>query len=272
MIERSHLSIIREVERQGSLTAAAESLCLTQSALSHSMRKLEHLLGTEVWLREGRSLHLTQAGQYLLDLANRLLPQLERAEEQLQQYAIGHRGTLRIGMECHPCYEWLLRVVSPYLDAWPDVDVDVKQKFQFGGIGALFAHEIDLLVTPDPLYKPGLHFEAVFDYEQVLVVSSTHPLPSSTKPLKPLTSCCKWWQAIAAWRLCRVGWWQRMVSVLMWWRYRWGKTAYTSRFIWVHVKRIYTPNTCTAFSNCRASRWWGDHLFEMSGGTHKSGL
>ena len=176
MIERSHLSIIREVERQGSLTAAAESLCLTQSALSHSMRKLEHLLGTEVWLREGRSLHLTQAGQYLLDLANRLLPQLERAEEQLQQYAIGHRGTLRIGMECHPCYEWLLRVVSPYLDAWPDVDVDVKQKFQFGGIGALFAHEIDLLVTPDPLYKPGLHIEAVFDYEQVLVVSSTHPL------------------------------------------------------------------------------------------------
>ena len=126
MIERSHLSIIREVERQGSLTAAAESLCLTQSALSHSMRKLEHLLGTEVWLREGRSLHLTQAGQYLLDLANRLLPQLERAEEQLQQYAIGHRGTLRIGMECHPCYEWLLRVVSPYLDAWPDVDVDVQ--------------------------------------------------------------------------------------------------------------------------------------------------
>jgi LysR family transcriptional regulator, regulator for metE and metH len=67
-------------------------------------------------------------------------------------------------------------VVSPYLAAWPDVDVDVKQKFQFGGIGALFAHEIDLLVTPDPIYKPGLQFEAVFDYEQVLVVSKQHVL------------------------------------------------------------------------------------------------
>ena len=54
--------------------------------------------------------------------------------------------------------------------------LDVKQKFQFGGIGALFTHEIDLLVTPDPLYRPGLHFEAVFDYEQVLVVSSAHAL------------------------------------------------------------------------------------------------
>jgi LysR family transcriptional regulator for metE and metH len=50
------------------------------------------------------------------------------------------------------------------------VDVDVKQKFQFGGIGALFGYEIDLLVTPDPLFKPGLRFEPVFDYEQVLVV------------------------------------------------------------------------------------------------------
>jgi LysR family transcriptional regulator for metE and metH len=56
------------------------------------------------------------------------------------------------------------------------VDVDVKQKFQFGGIGALYGYEIDMLVTPDPLYKPGLHFEPVFDYEQVLVVNRGHRL------------------------------------------------------------------------------------------------
>ena len=35
-----------------------------------------------------------------------------------------------------------------YLIAWPSVDLDVKQKFQFGGIGALFGYEIDMLVTP----------------------------------------------------------------------------------------------------------------------------
>lgn len=176
MIERTHLTIIREVERQGSLTAAAGVLCLTQSALSHTMKKLEQSLGTDIWLREGRSLRLTQAGHYLLEVANRLLPQLDQAEERLRQYAQGERGTLRIGMECHPCYQWLLKIVSPYLAHWPDVDVDVKQKFQFGGIGALFGYEIDLLVTPDPLYKPGLHFEPVFDYEQVLVVGRFHAL------------------------------------------------------------------------------------------------
>ncbi len=184
MIERAHLAIVREVERRGSLTAAANTLCLTQSALSHAMRKLEQGLGTDIWLREGRSLRLTQAGHYLLEVANRLLPQLDLAEERLRQYAKGERGALRIGMECHPCYQWLLKIVSPYLAEWPDVDVDVKQRFQFGGIGALFGYEIDLLVTPDPLYKPGLHFEPVFDYEQVLVVGRSHPL-SKEKYVEP---------------------------------------------------------------------------------------
>ena len=180
MLERIHLSIVQQVEQQGSMTAAADMLHVTQSALSHSMKKLEQQLGTNIWRREGRSLQLTQAGQYLLAVANRVLPQLDLAEERLRQFAQGERGSLRIGMECHPCYQWLLKIVSPYLSAWPDVDVDVKQKFQFGGMGALFGYEIDLLVTPDPLYKPGLKFEPVFDYEQVLVVAKNHTLANAT--------------------------------------------------------------------------------------------
>lgn len=176
VLERSHLKIIQEVAREGSLTAAAARLNLTQPALSHAIRKVETQLGVKVWRREGRSLVLTQAGEWLLSLANRLLPQFELAEKRLEQFGNGERGTLRIGMECHPCYQWLLKIVSPYLDRWPKVDVDVRQKFQFGGMGALFSNEIDLLVTPDPLYKPGLKFTPVFDYELVLVVGHQHPL------------------------------------------------------------------------------------------------
>ncbi len=176
MLERTHLKVIQAVDRCGSLTAAAKQLCVTQSALSHSMRKLEDSLGTAIWLREGRLLRLTQAGHYLLKVANRVLPQLEHAEHKIKQMALGERGTLRIGMECHPCYQWLLKVVSPFLTSWPDVDVDVKQKFQFGGVGALLGYEIDLLVTPDPFFTSGLSFEPVFDYEQVLVVSRSHAL------------------------------------------------------------------------------------------------
>jgi len=176
MIERSHLAILRAIKRHGSLTAAADSMHLTQSALTHSIKKLEQQTGINIWLKTGRRLQFTQAGDYLLALANRLLPQLESADDILRRMARGEKGNLRIGMECHPCYQWLLKVVTPYLQHWPDVDIDVKQKFQFGGMAALFEYEIDVLVTPDPLHKPGVIFTPVFDYEQVLVVGKDHPL------------------------------------------------------------------------------------------------
>jgi len=180
MIERTHLAIIRQVDRLGTLTQAADSLHLTQSALSHAIKKLESQLAVKIWSKEGRTLRLTQAGQSMLSLANRVLPQLEHTEQLMQQISKGRRGTLRIGMECHPCYQWLLTVVSPFLKKWQDVDVDVKQRFQFGGIGALFSYDIDALVTPDPLFKPGLVYTPVFDYELVLVVHQDHILASET--------------------------------------------------------------------------------------------
>lgn len=176
MIERIHLDILRRIEQEGSLTAAAASLHLTQSAVSHSMRRLEQRSGARLWTREGRGIRLTPAGDYLLAAANRLLPQLERLDEKLGGFARGEEGALRIGMECHPCYRWLLKVVDPYLSQWPGIDIDVIQQFQFGGMAALYNHEIDMLVTPDPLARKGVVFEPVFDYEQVLAVARDHPL------------------------------------------------------------------------------------------------
>ena len=176
MLERHHLAVIRAVIEHGTLTRAAESLYLSQSALSHTIKKLEDSFGTVLWQKEGRELRLTQAGHFLHQLSLTILPQFEYAEEQLRHYAGGRLGILRIGMECHPCYQWLLNVVSPYLAAWPRVDVDVKQQFQFKGIAALYNHEVDILITPDPVFAEGLVFAAVFDYEQVLVVHGGHPL------------------------------------------------------------------------------------------------
>ena len=174
MIERQHLMIIQAVDETGTLTAAAEKLCLTQSALSHSIKKLEYFLKTDIWIKDGRVLYLTQAGKHILSLANRILPQLNHAELMISHIAKGQKGLLRIGMECHPCYQWLLKIVSPYLNLWQGVDIDVIQKFQFGGVGALLNYDIDLLVTPDPPVQEKLNFLPVFDYEQVLVVHNTH--------------------------------------------------------------------------------------------------
>ncbi|KGJ98075.1 LysR family transcriptional regulator [Thalassotalea sp. ND16A] len=174
MLERHHLEIIRAVDQQGTLTEAANLLCLTQSALSHSIKKLEQQLGVQLWQKRGRNLKLSESGLRILSLANRLLPQFEHAELEMQDIVAGQKGTLRIGMECSPCFQWLLKVVAPFLKQYPDVDVDIRKEFQFGGLGALLSYDIDLLITPDPLHKQGLDYIPVFDYEQVLVVSEQH--------------------------------------------------------------------------------------------------
>lgn len=176
MIDRQHLAIIREVSRAGSVTAAAERLNLSQSAVSHAIAKLEDRFGVTIWQKQGRSLRLDQAGEYLLEIAERFVPELEHAERVLRDFAGGRKGRLRIGMECHPCQKWLMRITQPYLASWPDVELDVRTDFRFDGVAALQAREIDLLVTPDPVVLSDLRFVPVFDYELRLAVHEDHPL------------------------------------------------------------------------------------------------
>ena len=176
MLERIHLEILNAIKEHGTLTKAADSLHLSQSALSHSIKKLEGQIGTVIWKKDGRNLRLTSAGERIQTLANRVLPQFSHTELLLSQIAKGEMGSLRIGMECHPCYQWLLRVIQPYLVQWPDIDMDVKQEFQFGALGALLNYEIDVIITPDPLFKPKIEYIPVFDYEHRLVVCATHEL------------------------------------------------------------------------------------------------
>lgn len=176
MIQRHHLEILMALHDKGTLGEAANHLCLTQSALSHSMHKLEEQSGTRLWSKQGRRLQLTQAGAYLLELGQQLLPRLQEADATLRAFGEGRRGRLRIGMECHPCYEWLLTVVQPYLRRWPDVDLDVIQKFRFNGLEALNQHSIDILITSDPVFSRELCHAPVFDYELMLVTASEHAL------------------------------------------------------------------------------------------------
>lgn len=176
MIERSHLKIIQALADNGTLTAAANALFLTQSALSHQMRYLEKKLGVSLWERDGRQLRLTQAGELLLQVAGQLLPVFTQTEKTLQAYGEGRQGVLRLGVECHPCYEWLKGILADFLVAMPDIDIDVIDKFQFSGLEGLSNYHIDLLITPDVVEKKGLVYEPLFDYEMVLLVAESHSL------------------------------------------------------------------------------------------------
>ncbi|PHS71543.1 MAG: LysR family transcriptional regulator [Methylophaga sp.] len=176
MIERTHLKIIQALADNGTLTAAANALFVTQPALSHQMRYLEKKLEVRLWERDGRQLRLSQAGNLLLQVAGQVLPILEQTEKTLIAYGEGRQGVLRLGVECYPCYEWLKGILADFLVTMPDVDVDIVSKFQFSGLEGLLNHHIDLLVTPDVVKNQGIHNAPLFDYELMLLVGVEHPL------------------------------------------------------------------------------------------------
>jgi len=179
MIEHSHLKIIQALHLNGTLTEAANALCLTQSALSHQIRYLEKKLGVSLWQREGKKLRLTQSGELLLQTAQQILPVLEQTEQMLCAYSEGRQGILRIGVECYPCYEWLTGVIGRFLQNMPDVEIDIVNKFQFSGIEGLANHHIDILITPDIEMKQHIQFVELASYQLVALLAEQHELTGS---------------------------------------------------------------------------------------------
>lgn len=175
-MELIHFRILLALKRRGTLNAASESLHLTQSALSHQMKNLEQRLGIVLWRKQGRTLVLTQAGQYLSDVAESVIATVESAEQHLTLLAAGKTGKLIIGIDCHACYEWFRTILQPYLHAWPDLAIEVTSRYRFNSFEAIQQYKLDAVLTSDPVFNGVLHYQPLFDFELVLIIARQHRL------------------------------------------------------------------------------------------------
>jgi LysR family transcriptional regulator for metE and metH len=175
-IEFRHLRTIRAIHQAGGLARAAEMLHITQSALSHQIKGLEDQAGVELFVRRSKPLRLSAAGQRLLRLAEKILPEIEALEHEFEGLREGSAGRMHIAIECHACFEWLFPVLERFRKSWGEVDVDIRPGLAFDALPALQKEEVDLVVSSDPEDLPGITFKPLFDYEPVFVASSQHPL------------------------------------------------------------------------------------------------
>ncbi len=175
-IEFRHLRTIRAIHQAGGLAKAADMLNMTQSALSHQIKGLEDQAGVELFVRRARPLRLSSAGQRLLRLAEKILPEIEALEDEFHGLRDGSAGRLHMAIECHACFEWLFPVLEQFRQTWGEVDVDIRPGLAFDALPALQKEEVDLVVSSDPEKLPGISFKPLFDYEPVFVASSQHPL------------------------------------------------------------------------------------------------
>ena len=180
-LEFRHLRAIRAIHLAGGLARAADRLNMTQSALSHQVKGLENQAGVDLFVRRSKPLKLSAAGQRMLRLAERILPELDALEEEFRALRSGRTGRLHIAIECHACFEWLLPVLEQFRRAWPEVDVDIRAGLAFEALPALAREEVDLVVTADPSPLTGVGYAPLFDYHPVFVAAASHPL--ATRPV-----------------------------------------------------------------------------------------
>lgn len=175
-LELRHLRTVRAIHEQGGLARAAEMLNITQSALSHQVKALEEQAGVDLFVRRAKPMRLSPAGMRLLRLAEQVLPMVAATEAEFKGVEAGRIGRLHIAMECHACFDWLLPVLDIFRRAWPEVDLDIRQRLAFGALPALARQEVDLVISSDPEDMEGVVFQPLFDYSPTLVVPADHPL------------------------------------------------------------------------------------------------
>ena len=175
-LEFRHLRTIKAIHEAGGLARAADTMNITQSALSHQVKGLEDQAGVELFVRRTKPLRLSSAGMRLLKLADKVLPEIAAIEDDFRDLQSGKSGRLHIAIECHACFEWLFPVLELFRKAWPEVDVDIRPGLAFEAMPALAREEVDLVVSSDPEALDDIDFTPLFDYDAVFVASSQHPL------------------------------------------------------------------------------------------------
>jgi len=179
-LEVRHLQLVAAVADVGSLTRAGDRLHLTQSALSHQLRDIESRLGAALFLRVGKRLVLTPAGERLLASAREVLERLERTEHDIREMSRDRAGVLRITTECYTCYHWLPPLLLHYRRTFPRVEVRIDVNATGRPVEMLLAGKIDLAVVSTPVADRRLATRPVFDDELVVVASRRHRFAQQT--------------------------------------------------------------------------------------------
>ena len=176
MLELRHLRTLVALDQEGSLTGAARRVYLSQSALSHQIQLLETHYEAELFERKSHPLRWTPVGQRLVTLAFEVDRLVRDAEQDVARIREGRSGELRIAVECHSCFDWLMPSMDTFRDHWPDVELDLVSGFHADPIGLLDEDRADLVIVSRQQPRRGIAFHPLFRYEIPALLARQHPL------------------------------------------------------------------------------------------------
>lgn len=177
ILEVRHLRTLVALRDSGSLVRAAQLLNLTQSALSHQIKLLEDRYGQPLFERKSVPPQFTAVGERLLALADAVLPQVEGAERDIARLVLGQGGQMRIAVECHTCFDWLMPAMDAFRTRWPEVELDIVSGFHADPVGLLHQGRADVAIVSEvDADEAGVDYHALFGFEIRALLANTHPL------------------------------------------------------------------------------------------------
>ena len=183
MPELRHYRYFLEIARQGTFTAAAESLHMTQSALSEQILQLERECGCLLFHRTRSGVKLTPAGEYLMPHAESLLQKAAETQDGLASFHVGYQDRVRIGSILGPLQSWLPSALTQFAQMQPHVQISVAHTYHVAEIVALVANnQLDVgIMTKGPSRlsrsrHEGLTEILLADEDLVVLMPAGHPL------------------------------------------------------------------------------------------------
>jgi DNA-binding transcriptional LysR family regulator len=205
-MELRQLQLFLAAAEEGSITAAAKRMHLTQPALSRQVKALEEELGVELFTRGAHSVNLTPAGSVLLDEGRKLLERAERVVKQVRAAAEGE--PLRIGYAPSLAGSLLGHALERFSQIHPRVRVQLSDCSSTEMRDGLIQGNLDVVVTvPWEGDTQSVRWTTIRRHRMGLAVPESHPLAKKKKiPLADLdgqklllysrTDYPEYWQAV----------------------------------------------------------------------------
>ncbi|RDK11818.1 LysR substrate-binding domain-containing protein [Cupriavidus lacunae] len=170
------LKLFTHIAEAQSLTGGAQRSHLSLAAASTRIKNLEEHVGVKLLSRSSQGVKVTGAGETLLAHARRVLRQLEQLSGDLQEYAAGVKGHVRVFANTTAMSEFLPAVLRTYLVSHPDVTIDMHERLSPDIVRAVQEGMVDIGIIAGNVRTKGLEVMPYRRDRLVLATALSHPL------------------------------------------------------------------------------------------------